>query len=426
MLKRGMSLAGALCFLCASLCSRGRQQPMDVTQSPPPVAADQKITLAQAVETALQKNPQITASEHTVAGARANLGGQRAPINPTIAYSGLNNTVALTNFGDPANYAVYFTVETSGRIRYRTGQARALLQGAQADAVTTRISVKQAVASAYIALQVANSALENEQEAYQTARRLSDLTEKQFKLGAAPETNAIRASVALNREEQNLIQAINSVRVARANLNVQVGREPDLPIDAAEPLRYTPIELSLTELRRQALLNRPEIRSAEASRRALQSAVGLQQSQYYPDTVVGSDLRFHNLQLGLVLPLFDFGGIRGAVRQAKEAVRTQEAQETLTRRQALLDVETAYASLVATRRTVQSFQEGVLPRTEALLHKVEQGYTLGASTILDLIDAQETYRTTRNDYTAAIGNHQQTAAQLERAVGQPLRSAVMK
>lgn len=396
---------------------------------PPAVPAAQRLTLAQAVQVGLGKNPLITASEHQVTGARANLSGQRAPANPTLNLTGSSNTSGFFDPSDPTKYGVLFTVETSGRQRLRSHQARAQFQGTQADAETTRLAVRHAVASAYADLQVANQSLENEREAYEVARRLSDLTEKQFQLGAAPETNAIRARIALTQEEQNLLRAISDVRLARASLNTQLGLPPDAPVDAADPLAYAPIQVQRDTLQQQAAQARPEIHSGEASRRALQATVGLQRSLYYPDLVVGGNpraLRDEQVQLGLALPLFDFGSIRGQVRKAQEDVRVQDAQLEQTRQTVRLEVDAAYLDLTRAQQIVASFQDGILPRAGSLLTRIEQGYTLGASTILDLIDAQQTYRSTRRDYYAAIGDHRRALAQLERAVGVPIDSLPTK
>jgi cobalt-zinc-cadmium efflux system outer membrane protein len=101
-------------------------------------------------------------------------------------------------------------------------------------------------------------------------------------------------------------------------------------------------------------------------------------------------------------------------------VHVQEAQEAQVRQQVLLDVQSAYLALQLARRTVETYHDGIVPRSEALLERTEQGYKLGASTILDLIDAQETYRTTITSYNSSIGDYRQAVAQLERAIGAPV------
>jgi cobalt-zinc-cadmium efflux system outer membrane protein len=392
---------------------------MNELESLPAVPQTQRITLDQALQTAFHGNPVVQISQHQVAGAKANLYGQSKPLNLTLSYAGLNNTVGTTSFGDTKNYDVYATIETSGRLGIRTRQARAQLGAAEADAETARQTLRESVANAYIDLQVADSALANEEASYEAAQKLCDLTDKQFKLGSAPETNAIRGQVALTEERQNLLKAISTVQVARANLNLQMGRATDEPVDAVDSLELKPVEVNLKALQDQSLRSRPEIRSAESTIGTLKASVDLQRSQYFPDVVIGE--QFDGMVgVGISMPLFDFGSIKGSIRQAKEAVKTQQAQTDQVRQSVLLDDETAYLALVQAQKTVETFQDGILPRTESLLKKVEQGYALGASTILDLIDAQQTFRDTHNNYYAALGDYRRAIVQIERAAGSPV------
>ena len=140
------------------------------------------------------------------------------------------------------------------------------MYGAKADAATSALAVRQSITSAYVGLQVANRGLAYEQEAYNTAVRIRDLTQKQFQAGAAPETSAIRAQIALAQEIGNLVTAITNVNTARATLDVAMGRDPTEPIDAAEPLSLSVIHPRLLDLQAQALRLRPEILSGEFAR----------------------------------------------------------------------------------------------------------------------------------------------------------------
>jgi cobalt-zinc-cadmium efflux system outer membrane protein len=390
---------------------------------PPDVPPAQRLTLAEALRIAAQNNPQLTASTHQVASAQANLSGQKQPVNPSLFVTGTTNTPSGLDPSDPTRYGVIYTLETSGRQRWRTGQARAQLQGTQADAVTARLTVQQATASAYADLQTANSNLKTELEAYDTAKRLYDLTTKRVDLGDAPASNATRTRIAVTQEEQNLDKVVTAVRQARAALNIQLGRNPELPIDAADPLAFTPLTLKLEDLQKLALQSRPELRSAEANRRALDNVVKLQRSQSYPDLQLGANPRTigdSQVEIAVALPLFDFGSIRGAVNKAKEDVKVQDAQIVQVQQQIRLDVQNAYIALTQSQRLIASFQDGILPRTQTLLNQVQQGYALGASSILDVIDAQQTFRSARNDYNNALGDHRRALAQLQRALGAPI------
>jgi len=391
---------------------------------PTAVAPGAALTLVQAEALAEQGNVQILLSGYQIGSARANLSGQRAPLNPTINYASLNNLVAPTNgFGVLNNYSAYLTLETNGAQRYRTNQARAQLHGAEADARTSRLTVRQAVADAYSDIQAANSALQNEHDVYALTAQFADLTQKQFALGAAPESNAIQARIALTQEQVSFSSAVTQIRTARAALNVLLGRQPDAPIDASQPLEYSAILFpDQARLLSQALGARPEILSAAASISAAQASVGLEKSQYFPNITIARPLDIGPPQIGFILPL-DLGSIHGAINKGQQDVKVQQSLAAQARLNVALDVETGYLSLTQARQAVTLYQQGILPQSASLLSRVTQGYSLGASTILDVINAQQTYRTTRNSYYAAIGSYNHAVDQINRAVGLPLQAA---
>jgi cobalt-zinc-cadmium efflux system outer membrane protein len=408
----------ALGFLvCLTTVSGGQTAPFPDPVMPPAVPIAQKITLSQAIAMALKQNPQRLASIHQVASARSNLSSQRAFLNPDIQFSGLNNTVSSLNFRNPSNYVFSGVIETSGRQAIRTHESRAQYEGAVADSNTTRLSVQQGVTAAYVALQSANLLLDSELQAYADSKRIADLTDKQFQLGAAPETNAIQARIALEQEVNNLRGVTATVEQARATLNQQMGGEPTNPVDAADPFDFKPLTLSLPDLDARALPNRPEIRSSEAAERALREVVKQQRSLSYPDLFYQTTARFDGVFAGVNFPLFDLGSIRNGIRKAKEDVLVQEAQTLQVRQQVKLDVTTAWLALDQTQAQALRSKNEILPRAQTLFAKIEQGYRLGGNTILDLLNAQATVRSTRNDYNAAIGAYRQAIAQLERAVG---------
>lgn len=385
----------------------------------PRVPPGQSFTLAQARQMADLLSPLIVQAVDQTASQHATYESQRAPLNPTIAYAALNNTVApFSGFGDGGDYSAYMTLETNGAQRYRAGQAGAQLSGAKAQESLTRLNVEQGVDSAYIALQVANAQLDNEKQVYGLVEQLRDLTQSQFQLGAGPQTSAIRADIALTQEEQNLIAAISTVEQARAALNVQVGREPQTPVDAAEALIYAPINTADTStLIAEALRARPELASADSAVKAAHANVGLLDTQYVPNVTLGANADDSGVEVGLVMPLVDLGSIRGAVKAARETEKAQQAAANQTRLAVAEAVAAAKISVDQAREAVDTDQAGVLPQTQSLLDKVTAGYKLGANTILDVIDAQQTYRSTRSSCLSAIGSYNQALDQLRIAVG---------
>ena len=231
--------------------------------------------------------------------------------------------------------------------------------------------MRQGTTSAYIALQVANQALLNEQQAYATDLRLRDLTRKQFELEAAPEADAIRAEIALTQEEQNLLTAVGNVKQARANLNAELGRPPDTPVDTADPLTFAPVTGRTGPPAAAGRANAPRTAIQSGQERELAATVKMQRSQYYPDLLLGTDAAIPFGAAGAYrAPLRLWRPFGAAVRKAREDVRAQQAQTEQTRQQVRLQVQNAYDALEQARKAVllyESKETGILTRSESLL-----------------------------------------------------------
>lgn len=309
-------------------------------------------------------------------------------------------------------------IETNGAIIYRTREARELYHQAQFDAATTGLSLQLNVINAYVGVQVANRALEVELKVYENMHQLSDLTEKRFEAGAGTDADAKVARIAYVQERQNVIADVNSVNLARATLNSQLGHPLTAPIDAAEPLAYKQEAVKdIAELTRQAEEKRPELQSALANLRSLKATPGLARSAYYPDLVVARDFGSDTtLSVGLSVPI-DLGSIRGAVRKAQADVKAQVAQVELARQTVDLDVKNSYLNLRAAQDQVGTYDAGIMKDSEALLDQIRQAYVLGAKTILDVMNAELTYRAVLSAYYNAVGTYTVATYTLQHSIG---------
>ncbi len=397
--------------------------PITAPDLPLAVSASNAITLAQALQSGLKDNPQMTAARYSVLSARENFNSQKSPINPYVNYGALNNTVApisiANGLGQGSNYSAYAVIETNGAITYRTRQAREQFHQVQFDAATTGLSLQMSVVNAYLGLQLANRALEVELKVYENMHQLSDLTEKRFEAGAGPQSDANVARIAYIQEKQNVINDVNNVNAARAALNAQLGHSVDEPIDTAELLVYKQVPLrALADLTKQAEKTRPELQSALANLRSLKAVPGLARSAYYPDLIVARDFGSDNtVYAGLSVPI-DLGSIRGSVKKAEADVKAQQAQVELARQAIDLDVKNSYNNVGAAQKQVATnSDEGLIKLSEADLEQIRQAYVLGARTILDVMNAEVTYRAVQSAYFGAVGNYEMAVYTLQHSIG---------
>lgn len=182
----------------------------------------------------------------------------------------------------------------------------------------------------------------------------------------------------------------------------------------------------LIALRSQLLpgtLTRPDIVGAEATLEARRAQVQVLRRERRPDieiqarrnAVTGSGSTA--LRAVIVVPLFDFGSNKRERRALEAEARAQESTITLLRSQAATQVEQALLRLQQQRQTVERYRTGIVPQTLDLLRKTQIGYAQGASTYLEVLDAQRTLRAVQTEYLQALVGTRTGEALLESALG---------
>jgi len=190
----------------------------------------------------------------------------------------------------------------------------------------------------------------------------------------------------------------------------------------------------LVGLRSQLLpgaLNRPDIVGAQATLEARRAQAQVLRRQRLPDielqarrsSVTGSGSTA--LRAVIVVPLFDFGSNKRERRALEAEARAQEATIALLRSQAAAQVEQALIRLGQQRQTVERYRSGILPLTVDLLRKTQIGYAQGASTYLEVLEAQRTLRQVQTEYLQALVGTRTSEAQLESALGAAPPAAVL-
>ena len=221
------------------------------------------------------------------------------------------------------------------------------------------------------------------------------------------------------------------------------------------PARVTEVEgrpmFDAARLAADALERRPDLRAAGASRKVAEAEVAAARREVYPDVEVGASYNHSGFTISgdnpntlgfnvsLPLPIFDRNkaGIGRAaldVRRAdndKERLRlavehdVAEAVRHAARAQELLriyegDIGAGPATPVPAPLATTATHDtgGMLKRAETALVVAEKSYKAGATTLLDLLEAQRTFLETRADYLRVLFDFRQAAIDVTHAVGE--------
>lgn len=394
----------------------------------PPVTAVQppvKLSLAHALELALSQGPVSREAAARGAAADAALSSSHALNNPSlsVAHGAGRNTGGLDE-----DILVTQTIELGGKRGARISQARSERDAAYADKAGTAADASFAVKSAYYEALRTDDDYQLAMNALEVAQRFAGAARTQYAAGDVPQSNVLRAEVEQSRAETDLASAETERRNQFATLRSLAGLPEASSIELTDRLTFSPVALRLPDLQALAATNRPDLRAARSLVESLRAALRLASAQSRPDLFVegrrgsvdpsepGSSVR-----AGITLPLWDLGRNRAEVTAARATLAEQQAKLEEATRTARLEVETALNTLTTAQKLVESFQGGRLERAKQLLDMAETGYTKGANSYLEVLDAQRVYANEQASYTHALASYNTALATLEHAVGGQLK-----
>ena len=395
--------------------------PQSVAGSQPAGSSARPLSLTDAILLAKQRSYVTQQFDARVAGAAARTAGTRAFLNPTVS---LGSHVGQDAAGTDEDVVVTQTIELGDKRRQRSRAAFAEQQAATFDRAGAQNDLVYNVKSAYYEALRADASRQLAQTARDNAVKIAQAAELQFTAGDVPRTQVTRSKIEQTRAEQALIAAETERANRYATLRSLANLPSDQQLDLTDKLAFTPISATLTSLNTFALEHRPDLQSAARLRASREALLHESRAQSQPDffvegrhstidpTVGGSTLRF-----GFLFPLLDFGKNRADISSAKAALKEQDAIAAEARRLALLDVETALRNYEQTRRAVEAFVGGRLSSSQELLNLAQLGYSRGATSLLELLDAQQVYRSEQTDYLRALADYNIAVAALEHAVG---------
>ena len=323
-------------------------------------------------------------------------------------------------------------IETAGKRGYRMAQARAVAEAARWDLVAVVWQVRSQVRAALLALHAAQESdtlLAREEAAQNQVVRL---LEGQLDAGVVSSYEVTQARIAVDATRLARQQAVAQVRQSRVQLAGALG----VPVAALEGCRLSflefarlPRELTAPEVRRDALLNRADVRGALAEYAASQAALQLEIANQYPDIHLGPGYAWNtgsagdsewDLGLSLTLPIRDQN--QGPIAEAKARRAVAAAHFQTIQAQALNAIEAALAAYSSAQQqvaTAATMQQNLRRRLEAARAQVQAG----EAEPLTVANAEVEFAAAAQTRLDTLVRAQQALGQLEDAVQSPLTLA---
>ncbi len=389
-----------------------------------------RLSMADAVRLALEHNHQLTSQRLNVDLSKAD--EITAALKPNPVFSSVNSSfpvfspsqLTLTNAVNNQNYveSLSYLFERGGKRDKRTLVARDTTEIVAKTTVDAERQLTFQTRQAFINVLLARSTLDFAREALKNFSDVVELNRQRMIAGDLAEADFAKISLQKLQFEQDVSSSEVALVQAKAALRLNVGFEAvteDVDVDG--DLAYAKHAIALDDLKRDALATRPDLLAAQSNLKLAQDSVALAYAVRARDLTGeveydrAGDFNALGFGISIALPFHDRN--QGNIAHSQVAVRQAVENEMQARTSVLTDVVSAYAAFQNSEKVVALYQSGYLEQARQSLETTQYVYQRGGGSLLDLLDAERTYRATQLAFRQALAAHMTSAQQINFAVG---------
>lgn len=275
------------------------------------------------------------------------------------------------------------------------------------------------VTKSYYGLLVAQRKYASAQQALEQAKNFITITSEREKGGEAAHSDVIKSELQFTQQAQAFQEAELAMDNARLALAVLVSPSLNENVTVVDDLNAAQTLPPFNDVRAMAEHENPDVRAAvealkyasadvSAARGAFLPTItvdadyGIEANAYALRSVVSADPRAgilpnlgHFVTGTLTLPVWDWGILRSKLRQAEDKRQLARVELSQTQRQVISNLYSFYNEAAAARSELETVHHAAELAAESL-RLITLRYKAGESTILELVDAQNTLTQARN------------------------------
>lgn len=394
---------------------------------PPPV---NRVSMADAVRLTIDRNQTLRGQRLAIDASIADQTTAALKPNPNLAFGADGFTpfsprqVTWDFLLNQVSYStsLSYTFERGGKRAKRTTVAEDTTDVTRKNVQDLERQLRFQAEQAFVSALLAKSALDLAQQDLKSFSEVVEINRQRVAAGDLAQGDFYRISLQKLQFEQDVSAAQLNLIQAKAALRQLMGFESlteDFELDGT--LAFAPPAVNLEDLKRQALENRPDVQAAVAGVTLARDTVALQFGNRAQD--LDGNLSYshsgpgNTIGLGAAINLPVHDRNQGNIAHSQIAVRQAVEAEAAARFAAVTDVVNAYAALETNEKIVNLYESGYLDQARQSLEITTYVYQHGAGTLLDLLDAERTYRSTELAYRDALAAAMTSLKQINFAVG---------
>lgn len=413
--------------------------------APASSSAPLTLTLQDALALARKNNVEFNAALTDQGVAHQDKVQARAALLPSVAYN--NQALYTQGNGTHTNTAIFIANNavheyiSQGDLHESLGlsnvaayqRARALEAVARAKAEIAARGLVATVVQGYYGLIAAQRKYAGTQEAAAEAQRFLDTSTKLEKGGEVAHSDVIKAQLQSQDRQRDLREAQLAMGKARLDLAVLLFKDFNENFNLVDDLDLAPPLVSFDDFAKAAQAKNPDVRSSQASLQAAKADVTGAWAGYLPsldmDYWYGIDATHFAVQapnglsnLGssasatVNIPIWNWGATHSKVVQADLKRKQAQRELSFAQRKLQAEIRTAYDEADAAHSELDLLKSSAELAAESL-RLTTLRYQAGESTVLEVVDAQNTLTQARNAYSDGVVRYRAALAGLQTLTG---------
>lgn len=268
-------------------------------------------------------------------------------------------------------------------------------------------------------------------EILKTYEDLFRLNEARVNAGSVSPLELVRSRVAMLQFRGQVQRAQLGVTRARTRLQGLLGPQAlGQPIDIVGELKVplAPATMPLEKLHELAIESRPELQTVRLTQMRNAADLKLQLANGKVDLTYGTEYRrqqgvngtSNSMGIFLSVPLAVNNKNQGEIARVQAEQRLYARQLEALAANAKNEVTGAYEAFVSARELVESIERDLLDSAKKARDTADYVYRAGASSLLELLDAQRALNDSMQSYQEALGDYRRSVVSLNASVNKEI------
>jgi cobalt-zinc-cadmium efflux system outer membrane protein len=379
------------------------------------------------IDLALERNPAILGAQSVIEqdeGRRTQAG---AYPNPTIGGHTGSGELRDPSIGPRVNeygMTLHQTVEWPGMRAARKDAADAGLAGATVGLDEAKLNLIAEVKQVFYELLLAERTVDLLQQNLEIVQDVARIVRARVRSGEGPQFEAVKAEVEVLKAKQEMTKAKNVVRVKLVGLNTLTAGALGPRYKVQGDFRSLRDRLDPEQMAARDLSQHPTLKRQGKLVEQAESIVTKERQGRVPNvTLFGGYAREtgrEGMVAGVSLPTPLWYRQQGHIATALGTQRKEEAELIRARNELARAINQHAREAETAQEQILVYEEGLIKQAQEALRIAQLSFRQGASSLLEVLDAQRVQRQITVDYNLARFELSLALTRYERALGGPL------